>query len=168
MVCRPGELEASQGVWLARTDTLESPSVGVGGREGAPSAWVDRVHPAPREEDAFERLWLGERVQDGGEGYRATGWLDMSVVEAAEYAWWAWQMEMYPQGLKRFTGIERGQFRMEKTQRDHMGLAIRAFLRLEIFRLQKRVTWFEAKHTLLRQVIRAYLAQPTITLPATA
>ena len=38
----------------------------------------------------------------------------MSVVEAAEYAWWAWQMEMYPQGLKRFTGIERGQFRMEK------------------------------------------------------
>ena len=77
-------------------------------------------------------------------------------------------MEVYHQGLKRFTGIERGQFCMEKTQRDHMGLAIRAFLRLEIFRLQKRVTWFEAKHALLRQAMRAYLAQPTITLPTTA
>jgi len=73
---------------------------------------------------------------DGGEEYWATSQLDMSVVEAAEYARRAWQMEVYPQGLKRFTGIERGQFRMEKAQRD--GLAI----------------W-------------AYLAQPTIILPAT-
>jgi len=39
---------------------------------------------------------------------------------------------------------------------------------LEVFRLQKGVTWFEAKHSILREAIRAYLAQPTITLPATA
>ena len=105
---------------------------------------------------------------DGREEYWATSRLDMSIAEAAEYALWAWQIEVYHQGLKQFTSIERGHFRVEKAQRYRIGLAIRAFVRPEVFRLQQGVTWFEAKQSILRKAIRAYLANPTITLPATA
>lgn len=92
----------------------------------------------------------------------------MTVEEAAEYALWGWQIEVYHQGLKQFTGIERSQFRRAKAQRNHIGLAIRAFLRLEVFRLRYGVRWFEAKQTIIREAVRRYLAHPTLTLQPTA
>jgi len=105
---------------------------------------------------------------DGREEYWATSRLDMTVAEAAEYALHAWQIEVYHQGLKQFTGIERGQFRVAVAQRNHIGLAIRAFLRLEVARLQRGITWFEAKQTIPREAIRHYLAHPTLVLQPTA
>ena len=105
---------------------------------------------------------------DGREEYWATSRLDMTVGEAAEYALHAWQIEVYHQGLKQFTGIERGQFRTAIAQRNHIGLAIRAFLRLEVARLQRGITWFEAKHSIIREAIRHYLAHPTLVLQPTA
>ncbi len=105
---------------------------------------------------------------DGREEYWATSRLDMTVGEAAEYALHAWQIEVYHQGLKQFTGIERGQFRTATAQRNHIGLAIRSFLRLEVARLQRGITWFEAKHAIIREAIRHYLAHPTLVLQPTA
>jgi len=152
--------------WRKLTPLKAHRSVSVEGKEHHRLGSTGYIPPHGRKMYLKGYGWV--KGFNGGEGYRATSRLDMSVVEAAEYARRAWQMEVYHQGLKRFTGIERGQFRMEKAQRDHMGLAIRAFLRLETFRLQKGVTGFEAKHALLREAIRAYLVQHTITLPATA
>ncbi len=54
------------------------------------------------------------------------------------------------------------------TKNDHFGLAIRAFLRLEVARLQRGVTWFEAKHSIIRDAVRHYLAHPTLVLQPTA
>jgi len=105
---------------------------------------------------------------DGREEYWATSRLDMTIDEAAEYALHAWQIEVYHQGLKQFTGIERGQFRVAVAQQNHIALAIRAFLRLEIARLQRGITWFEAKHSIIREAIRYYLAHPTLVLQPTA
>ena len=105
---------------------------------------------------------------NGHEEYWATSRLDMTVEEVSEYALYAWQIEVYHQGLKQFTGIERGQFRTAIAQRNHIGLAIRAFLRLEIARLQRGIPWFEAKHSIIRDAIRHYLAHPTLVLQPTA
>jgi putative transposase len=105
---------------------------------------------------------------DCREEYWATSRLDMTIEEAAEYALHAWQIEVYHQGLKQFTGIERGQFRVAVAQQNHIGLAIRAFLRLEVTRLQRGITWFEAKHAIIREAIRQYLAHPTLVLQPTA
>lgn len=105
---------------------------------------------------------------DGREEYWATSRLDMTIEEAAEYALHAWQIEVYHQGLKQFTGIERGQFRVAVAQRNHIGLAVRAFLRLEVARLQRGITWFEAKRSIIREAIRHYLAHPTLVLQPTA
>lgn len=105
---------------------------------------------------------------NGDAEYWATSKLDLSIQQAAAYALDAWQIEVYHRSLKQFTGIERGQFRLEVAQRNHIGLAIRAFVRLEVHRLQQQVSYFEAKTAIIRDAIRAYLAHPTLVLPSTA
>jgi len=104
----------------------------------------------------------------GDAEYWATSQLTMSIQQAADYALHAWQIEVYHRGLKQFTGIERGQFRLEVAQRNHIGLAIRAFVRLEVHRLQRKLPYFEAKSAIIRDALRAYLAHPSLVLESTA
>jgi len=47
-------------------------------------------------------------------------------------------------------------------------LALRAFLRLEAYRLRTGVSWYEAKAAILREAIRRYLAHPRYVLQPTA
>ena len=98
----------------------------------------------------------------------ATSRLSMTLEQCAFYAQDVWQVEVYHRGLKQFTGIERGQFRLALAQRNHIGLAIRAFVRLEAHRFHTGVSWFEAKTGIIRAAIRAYLASPVFTLYSTA
>lgn len=105
---------------------------------------------------------------NGDAEYWATSHLDMQLEQAAFHALDAWQIEVYHRGLKQFTGIERGQYRLEVAQRNHIGLAIRAFVRLEVHRAHNGISWYEAKTSIIRSAIRAYLAHPTITLRSTA
>ncbi len=58
--------------------------------------------------------------------------------------------------------------RKEVAQRHHTGLALRAFLRLEQHCFSTGISWFEAKVSLIREAVRAYLAQPLYTLTPTA
>ena len=105
---------------------------------------------------------------NGDAEYWATSKLEMSLEEAAFYALDAWQVEVYHRGLKQFTGVESAQYRLEVSQRNHIGLAIRAFVRLEVHRLQSGISWFEAKTSIIRSAMRQYLAHPTILLTPTA
>lgn len=105
---------------------------------------------------------------NGDAEYWATSKLEMNIEEAALHALDAWQIEVYHRGLKQFTGVERAQYRLEVSQRNHIGLAIRAFVRLEVHRLQTEISWFEAKTGILRSAVRHYLAYPTFTLLPTA
>ena len=105
---------------------------------------------------------------NGDAEYWATSKLDMTIQQAADYALDAWQIEVYHRDLKQFTGVERGQFRLEIAQRNHIGLAIRAFVRLEVYRLQRQRSYFEAKTAIIRDAMRAYLAHPTLVLESTA
>ncbi len=101
---------------------------------------------------------------NGDVEYWATNRLTMTIEQAAFHALNAWQIEVYHRGLKQFTGIERAQFRLSIAQRNHIALAIRAFLRLEAYRLRTGVSGFQAKQAIIRDAIRAYLAHPTIVL----
>jgi len=100
--------------------------------------------------------------------YWATNDLQMSEDTRLQQAEWAWQIEHYHRGLKQFCGVEKCQVRAARAQRNHIGLAIRAFLRLEHYSFVKGVSWFEAKTGLIREAVRAYLTNPFITLNATA
>lgn len=105
---------------------------------------------------------------NGDAEYWATSELNMTLEQAAFHALDAWQIEVYHRGLKQFTGIERGQYRLEISQRNHIGLAIRAFVRLEAHRLRSSMSWFETKTSIIRSAVRLYLAKPALTLHSTA
>lgn len=100
--------------------------------------------------------------------YWATSEETMPESERKRYAGLAWSIEQYHRGLKQFCAVERAQVRSARAQRNHIGLSIRAFLRLERNRIRTGMSWFEAKVSITRDAVRAYLANPQFTLTATA
>ncbi len=106
--------------------------------------------------------------KDGDAEYWATDDLDMSEEQRQVLEKQGWGIESYHRGIKQCCGVEKAQVRSAAAQRSHLLLALRAFLRLEIHRLQTGVSWYEAKTAIIRDAIRAYLASPTYLLTSTA
>ena len=101
----------------------------------------------------------------GDIGYWATNDLTMTELDRLKWADASWKIEHYHRGIKQFTGIERCQCRKAVAQRNYIGLAIRAFLRLESHAFHFGVSWMETKkQQLLRAAIRDYLDKPKIRL----
>ena len=74
------------------------------------------------------------------------------------------QIEQYHRGLKQECNIERCQARKEVKQRNHIGLAIRAFVRLEVNSYRTGISRFEAKMGIIREAVRRYLEFPLYVL----
>ncbi len=104
----------------------------------------------------------------GNAEHWATSKLTMTDLERRAAAQNAWAIETYHRNLKQFAAVERAQFRLEVSQRNHIGLAIRAFLRLEYQRIHQLIPLHDAKQSIIRQAIRLYLRNPSIVLPSTA
>lgn len=94
--------------------------------------------------------------------------LAMTELTRLTYAERAWAIEEYHRGLKQCTKVERCRARLTRAQRNHIGLALRAFVRLEWHRLRSGVSWFEAKWGIIRDAVRAYLANPLYDFTAHA
>lgn len=107
-------------------------------------------------------------ARDGGAEYWVTNDTALDEVGRVVFAELAWSVEEYHRGLKQFTGVERCQVRYANAQRNHIGLAIRSFVRLEWHRFTTGISWFEAKTRIIRDAVRAYLTRPTILLPQMA
>lgn len=104
----------------------------------------------------------------GNADYWATSRLGMTEPQRHLLADRAWLVEVYHRALKQFTGVERGQFRLERAQRNHIGLALRAYVRLEVHRWRTRVSIFNCKLDIIRLAVSLYLAHPKHCLPSTA
>jgi hypothetical protein len=107
-------------------------------------------------------------AKNGHARYWATSDLEMSQNKRDELELAGWGIETYHQGLKQCCGIEQAQARSGGAQRRHLGLSLRAFLRLEAHRLRSGISWYEAKVRIVREAVRVYLVQPLYTLPSTA
>lgn len=105
---------------------------------------------------------------DGDREYWATNDLEMDELARLKFAEQMWAVESYHRGLKQYCGVERAQVRAGRAQRNHIGLAIRAFLRLEYHRLLTGLSWFESKFGIVREAVRSYLAHPIYVLEPTA
>jgi putative transposase len=105
---------------------------------------------------------------DGDIDYWATNDLEMSHLKRLQYAEFEWTIEEYHRGLKQCCGVERGQVRSSRSQRNHIGLAVRAFLRLEMHWFNTGISWYEAKTNIVREAVRSYLAAPWLTFSPTA
>jgi putative transposase len=98
--------------------------------------------------------------RDGDTEYWATDDLSMDELTRLGLAEQTWAIENYHRGLKQCCGVERCQARAGRAQRNHIGMAIRAFLRLERHFYATGVSWYEAKAQIVRGAIRAYIANP--------
>lgn len=107
-------------------------------------------------------------AKDGDVEYWGTSELGMDEEGRKALAKQAWGIEQYHRGLKQCCGIEKAQVRLGTAQRGHLQLAIRAFVRLEAYRLKTGVSWYEAKTAIVRTAIREYLAHPTMPSAITA
>jgi len=111
---------------------------------------------------------FGIVAPDGDIAYWATNDLGMNELTRLQFAEFSWTIEHYHRGIKQCTGIERCRCRSATAQRNHIGLALRAFLRLEIHCFARGVSWLEAKLDIVREAVRAYLARPQFRLPEPA
>ena len=96
---------------------------------------------------------------DGDTEYWATDVVTMTAGEREDVAAKVWTIEVYHRGLKQFSGVERCQARSGRAQRNHIGWAIRAFLRLEHHRIRTGTSWFETKMGIIRSALQLYLSQ---------
>ena len=94
--------------------------------------------------------------------------LSMDALTRVTYSQLAWNIEEYHRALKQFTEVERCPARLARSQRNHIGFALRAFVRLEWHRYTTGVTWLEAKWGIIRAAVRAYLVNPIYNFPESA
>ncbi len=95
---------------------------------------------------------------DGDTEYWATSDLTLTMDERETIVGQIWTIETYHRGLKQFCGVERCTARKARAQRNHIGWAIRAFLRLEHHRITTGSSWFETKLAIIRPAIQQFLA----------
>ncbi len=105
---------------------------------------------------------------DGTAEYWATSVDAMTETEREHFALSAWRIEMYHRGLKQQCLIERAQCRRLRPVLNHIGLCIRAFVRLESHCYRERISWIQAKTSIIRDAVRAYLSNPRYLLLPTA
>jgi hypothetical protein len=109
-----------------------------------------------------------EESEEGKVQYWATNDLEMTEEKREELARRAWGVETYHRRLKQYCGAERSQCQSAEAQHNHIQMSIRAFLRLELHRVETAVSFYESKTAIIREAIRAYLADPSYILPSSA
>lgn len=102
---------------------------------------------------------------NGDTTHWATNDLGMDEPTRVMFGELSWSIEEYHRGLKQFTGVERCHVRAARGQRNHIGCALRAFVRLEYHRFTTGVGWFAAKWAIVRAAVRRYLEHPLYCLP---
>lgn len=105
---------------------------------------------------------------DGDAQHWVTSKVEMSDLERVKYAGESWQIEQYHRGIKQYCLIERAQARRPRPWRNHIGLCLRAFLRIESHCYRTGISWFEAKTSIIRTAVTAYLVNPRYSLHPTA
>lgn len=101
---------------------------------------------------------------DGDIEYWATNNLHLTDLQRLHLTEFIWTIESYHRGIKQCCGIEKAQVRSAVAQRNHIGLALRAFLRLERVSFVSGFAWYELKTAIIRRAVTAYLSQPLYSL----
>jgi hypothetical protein len=97
---------------------------------------------------------------NGEAEYWATNDFSLDEGVRLRYAELSWGIEVYHRTLKQGCGVERAQVRAARAQRNHIGMAIRVFVRFERHRIRTGIGWYKVKSAIVRPALRAYLAHP--------
>jgi hypothetical protein len=101
-------------------------------------------------------------AKDGDIEYWATDLLDLDEAKREKLGGYSWKIEEYHRGIKQFCGIEKCQARKSQSQRSHIMFSLRAFLRLEVERSKRGISWFEYKRQIIRSAMLHSIARPAI------
>jgi hypothetical protein len=102
--------------------------------------------------------------KEGKAAYWATNDLDMQEEQRKTLGKQGWEIEVYHRGLKQCCLVERCQHRSGHAQRVHILMSIRTFLRLEVYRLKKGVSWYEAKLEVIRKAVGEFVKKPFLSV----
>ena len=116
--------------------------------------------------------YIRQLVRDGVDITRAPRVKDPSGAKRWLFAWKK-KEEAKAFAEKLRLELERSKWRVCSVPGPHadlgrwgrIGLALRAYLRLEWNLFSTGISWTEAKAAIIRDAVRVYLAYPTITLP---
>jgi len=114
---------------------------------------------------AYGFIKVFKKVSENGDvEYRGTNDLNLSKLDVESIYAKRWKIEEYHRGLKQQTGIAKCQSRLQRSQRNHIWCSIHAFLILELHRMKTNTSWHEAKLSIVREAIHAYLLNPRYQL----
>jgi putative transposase len=101
---------------------------------------------------------------DGDTEYWATSDELMTMDERATTARQIWTIETYHRDLKQFCGIEGCAVRSERAQRNHIGWALRTYLRLIWHEMETGHSRFATKLAIIRPAVQQFLTDPSAVL----
>ncbi len=101
---------------------------------------------------------------DGDTEYWATSDLLMMGDLRTSVARQIWTIETYHRDIKQFCGIERCMVRKERGQRNHIGWALRTYLRLIWHELKTGSSRFATELGIVRPALQQFLADPCAVL----
>ena len=74
-----------------------------------------------------------------------------------------WNIEQFHRALKQVCNVERFQVRNTKAITNHIFCAISAFVKLELMRVQNRISnWYEIQKNLFNEVIRNFIQNESL------
>jgi len=101
---------------------------------------------------------------DGDTEYWATTDLLLTMDRRKATARKIWTIETYHRDIKQFCGIERCMVQSEDGQRNHIGFALRTYLRLVWHEWQTGSTLFSTKLSIIRPAIQQFLSNTNTVL----
>jgi putative transposase len=101
---------------------------------------------------------------DGDTEYWATSDLLMTMGGRKATAQQIWTIETYHRDIKQFCGVERCMVRSERGQRNHIGWALRTYLRLLWHKLETGSSLFATKLSIIRPALQQFLTDPSAVL----
>ena len=101
---------------------------------------------------------------DGDTEYWATSDEWMTMDERSTTGRQIWTIETYHRDLKQFCGIEGCAVRSERAQRNHIGWALRTYLRLIWHEMETGHSRFATKLAIIRPAVQQFLTDPSAVL----
>ena len=107
-------------------------------------------------------------AKDGDIEYWATNDLTMDELQRLVLAERRGAVEDYNRILKQTCNVERCQMRSSRSQKNHIGLAIRAMARLTWTFFKTGISQYELKRSIVLDAVRKYRSKPTFKIEAIA
>ncbi len=101
---------------------------------------------------------------DGDTEYGATSDVHMTTGARPTLARQAWAIENYHRDIKQFCGVERCMARSTCAQRNHIGWALRTYLRLIWHEMETGNSRFATKLAIIRPAVQQFLTNPSAVL----